>query len=155
MKHVAVLLIFTILLVSNPAMAGSSDWSNVGKLKQGTYIVIERKNGEIVEGRFGAVVSDELSVISDSQRVAKVRKEDIREIKRKKKSTGMPILIGVAIGAGGGYAAGRISETEGDRQEDPGLVPLFGTAIGAGIGALVGVAVSRGSEKLIYRAEFL
>lgn len=153
MKLFSVFLILIFLLPSFPAMAGTADWSNVSKLKQNTDIVVKKANGETVEGQFGVVVDDELSVIGESQQVTKLKRDEIREIRKQKSHSGNPVLIGLAAGAGGGYIIGRVSESEADRSEDPGLIPLFTTLIGAGVGALAGVVQSRKAGKLIYQPE--
>lgn len=149
MKLISLVLLLALLQCSIPAMAAdSSDWKNVLKLKQGTDIAVTKTNGEAIQGKFGVVVLDELAIILPSKQVVKVNKPDIAEVK-KLRDRGKGILIGLAVGTGCGYLTGKMMESDADRAEDPGLVPLYGSLVGAGLGALFGAG---GSSKVIYTA---
>jgi hypothetical protein len=129
-------------------------WEKVEDLQEGTQIVVELTSGDRLEGAFGRVTPQELTIIEPDGSDRKVPKTAVAKIETAEKvkdglTNGM--LIGMGVGAGLGVAAAVIA-TGGVSEECTacGLAIFSGFAGGWGIGTAID-AMHR-SPEMLYQA---
>ena len=88
-----------------PAVLTAGSWSDLSKVKRGSKLTVDTKDGRGAKGKL--VTVSEAAIILD---VAEIARAEVRSItRRQRKSLKRSILLGVAIGAGGGAALGAIA----------------------------------------------
>jgi len=148
----AVLIVFSVTLAFADVIPGR--WDKVANLAPGAPIVVEMQSGDTIRGGFVFTTADSLGIeVETSNRMTVPKSAVLRvlEEKKGKKQT----LLGTAIGAGGGVAAGlaisaNFDETFFARAD---LMAITCGAIGALTGALIGNAIgSDDRQEVIFRS---
>jgi hypothetical protein len=152
--------IFALALVCALALTSSAfarnakataDWTAVQSLSSGEKIVVHTKDGDRLTGRFESATDQAINFTHDGKKVSLTRESIKRVQLNRGKSRLNGTLLGAAIGAGAGLAAGAIISSKGDINVAPTIGGL--TALGAGIGAGIGAALAKGNENVtIYEA---
>ena len=130
-----------------------ANWANLNRLVTGAEIRVTLANGKTVHGFMQRVTPESLAINATTSQEA-LSRQDIRRITLKRPGhRGRNTLLGLAIGAGGGLAAGVAL----DSQRRPGdWLPNFGkevlSPVGAIIGTVIGVALPTGGWREVYRA---
>ena len=123
------------------ARAASGDWSAVQALSPGQKVVVRTKDGDRLTGRFDSA-TDLLINFTDGRRKISLTRESIRRVQLDRGNSRLKgFLVGAAIGAGAGFAAGSILYFPYRDDMTGATVPVsatLGLAIGAGIGAATG-----------------
>lgn len=134
------------------APAPQSDWSAVQALAPGAKLVVRTKDGDRVAGRFVSA-SDSALVIRHDETDMTFARDDVRLVQLNRgKSRLKGALLGVAIGAGAGFAAGGIVYFP-YKDDIVGAIVPGATALGAGIGAGIGAALAKGNKNVtVYEA---
>jgi len=156
--------LFVVLAILSPmiAVAGTKvdDWERVMALKPGTEVSLQTTDGKILSGRIGDTWRNGLTLFTEKLEIIRVSRDDVLLVwKPRKRDIRLPVWIGVGVGVGGtaGYIFGKGAETEADREEDPGLVPLIGTCtgsvVGATVGLLIGLAKNLPGNKILYQSK--
>lgn len=143
-----------ILLVpfSLRAQSHEDSWDNLRQLRSGQKIEVVNMKLKSVEGRFAGFSDASISLRRGQDEVTIPRDEVFSVKNRETSHRGRNALLGLAIGAAGGLAAGAIKgATYHEEGETPVFVAVF-TPIGAGIGAAVGAALPTGPVT-IYRTK--
>jgi hypothetical protein len=146
----------TALLVAVAASAAPSpaDWSSVQALAPGTVVRVSVAKSNVVSGKLERVTETSLVVNSGSASRSIERQTIIRLSVRTKARRRRSMLIGLALGAGGGAALGGAAAAVCSNS----LCGGHGAALVAGgiagaavIGALIGAAVSHAGWRVVYR----
>ena len=133
------------------------DWNKV-KRKIGSAVVVLTKSGQSFDGNLFEATDDSLKVRVQDQ-TQEVKKDEVAEIRVKKKSGGNKAAwIGglAAAGFGVGAAIGKAANPYDDSGWGP-FGPIIGGAIGAAGGAVTGAVVAGQrakviGEEIIYKA---
>lgn len=104
-----------------------------------------------VQGDFIGYTGEAVSLRVGRDEVSIARAEVLSIKNRQRSRRGRNALLGLAIGAAGGLAAGAIRGATYHEQGETGVFMLVYTPIGAGTGAAVGAALPA-REVTIYRA---
>jgi hypothetical protein len=147
-------LLMAIALLSLVSVAAfgrqnQSDWKKVKK-KRGSPVVVLTKFGQSFDGILSEVTDDLLKVRVQGQ-TQEVKKEEVAEVRVKKKSgRGKAAWIGglAAAGFGIGAAIGKAANTNDDAGWGP-FGPWIGGAIGAAGGAVTGAIIAGSREKVV------
>lgn len=147
-----------LVLAMAPCMAwaqsGTDAWENLGQLRAGQEISVVDARMKTTEGRFAAYSEDAVVMRVGRDEVA-IPRAEVASVKRRGRSRhGRNALIGLAIGAGAGLAAGAIHGAAYHEEGETGVFMLVYTPIGAGIGAAAGAIVPAG-QATVYRARAL
>jgi hypothetical protein len=152
---------FVIVALSMAALAmsataqqqkASANWANLNSLARGSEIRVSLVDGRIIRGFLQSVTSDSLAINAATSQETLLRK-DVKRVQLKRQGhRGRNTLIGLAVGAAGGLAAG----AGADRSRADSWFPNAGkqilTPTGMVIGTVVGVAIPTGGWRQIYRA---
>jgi hypothetical protein len=126
------------------AQASVNDWSNVQKLKLGTYLIIEPKAGKAIKASLEGVGSAEIMVYS-GKKFLTFNKDSVARIYRSRGGSEQDAKDkGAGIGMLAGYAAGLAFP--------PGLLIFLA---GTGVGLLIGKEEAKKKRKgrLIYEPQ--
>jgi len=138
---------------SNSAQAG--DWSALGRVADGSKLVVKLKDGKSVEGLLSGVNDTALS-LSVKGKPTDLKREEIQSVYQiGGHSATKATLIGAGVGAGAGAAAGAAGSGGNDSFDKIDKVATAGlTVVGAGVGALTGYLIGRrgGKRILVYEA---
>ena len=119
----------------------TDDWAAVQSLPAREKIVVRTKDGDRLTGRFDSA-TDLLINFTDGRRKISLTRESIRRVQLDRGNSRLKgFLVGAAIGAGAGFAAGSILYFPYRDDMTGATVPVsatLGLAIGAGIGAATG-----------------
>lgn len=130
-----------------------ANWANLNQLIPGAEIRVTLADGKTLRGFMQRVTPESLAINATTSQEA-LSRQDIRRIALKRPGhRGRNTLIGLAIGAGGGLAAGLGRDSQagpGDWFSDAGKEVL--PPLGAVIGTVVGVALPTGGWRDVYRA---
>jgi hypothetical protein len=129
------------------ALAADS-WDNLAQLRPGQRIeVVDRKLASVT-GEFAAYSDDGITLRGGRT----IPRADVLSVKNRERThRRRNVLLGLALGAGAGLAAGAIrGATYHEEGEGPVFMMVY-TPIGAGIGAAAGAALPAGGVT-IYRA---
>lgn len=150
--------VLTICLLSGLTLAKSNihDWNNLRIVELGTTIVVKTKQGEKYEGKLDYAYADSLSLVVTipraMQQIIKLRRDEIKEVRAKRLSSGVSTAIGAAAGLGVGIGIGHIADSRHKGyNEDPGLGKMLGGILGIVWGTVAGSVIGMGSRK-IYEA---
>jgi hypothetical protein len=130
-----------------------ANWANLNQLVTGAEIRVTLANGKTLRGFMQRVTAESLAINATTSQETLLR-QDIRRVALKRPGhRGRNTLIGLAIGTGGGLAAG--AGVDSQRGHDD-WFPYFGKAVltplGGLIGTVVGVALPTGGWRDVYRA---
>lgn len=145
----AVLLIMSARLI--PAQSSLHSWENLRQLHIGQKIEVVDMKLKSVQGEFTGYSEDAVSLRVGRDEVSILRVAVLSVKNRQRSRRGRNALLGLAIGAAGGLAAGAIRGATYHEAGETGVFMLVYTPIGAGIGAAVGTALPAG-QVTIYRA---
>jgi len=108
MKFGIVVLLFAGLAGNAPAQptASTESWTRLTQLAPGTEIRVSLSNRKTVRGDLQSATPDSLAIHSAAGQETLMRAEIKRIQVKRKGHRGRNALIGLAIGAGGGLAAG-------------------------------------------------
>jgi hypothetical protein len=121
-------------------------WGDLAQLRPGQRIEIVDRKLASVTGEFAAY-SDDSITLRDGRTIARADVLSVKHRSHRRRN----VLLGLALGAGAGLAAGAIrGATYHEKGEGPVFMMVY-TPIGAGIGAAAGAAVPAGGVT-IYRA---
>ena len=142
-----------LCLVATSGLAKERDWNNVRILDQGTGIVVKTRSGEKYEGKLKGATPDSISVVvavsGATSQIITLRKDEVREVRKKRMPRLASTLLGTGFGLGAGLGTGAIADARWNPPgtDDPGLFKgIFGTlrlCIGTGIGLGVSFRNSR------------
>ena len=142
-------------LAVNAAGQSADMWASVMQLAPGTEIRAGLSSGRTAGGAVQSTTADSVVIQSGAGREKLLRAEIKRVQVKGKGRRGRNVLIGLAIGAGGGLAIGAAVDSH-DKGSNFNFIPNAGKAIftplGAIIGAIVGVAIPAGAWREVYRA---
>ncbi len=134
------------------AQAPHHSWDGLRHLRTGEAIEIVDTKMKSHAGDFASYTSDSISLRQDG-RDRIIPRAEVASVKRRGPShRRRNVLLGLAVGAAGGLAAGAI---RGRTYHEAGETPVFAavwTPIGAGIGAIAGAVLPARGEVTIYRA---
>ena len=150
MRKIILSSLFIVAFVCGLAESSSkkNDWSNVKKLKRETWIQVKTIDGRMVEGHLGDMVGDQILMIAGTT-VVKFSKEEIHEIRKRKRGLASSILIGAGVGFVSGMLAGVALESGSG--EDKGLLTALMAYSGSIVGA-TGTAIDGIDRwRLVYR----
>lgn len=134
------------------AQSAQESWNNLGQLRAGQKIQVTDMKLKSVEGKFAAFSEDSISLIAKRDRVS-IPRANVFSVKNLERShRRRNALLGLAIGAAGGVAAGAIKGATYHEEGETGVFVLLLAPIGAGIGAGVGAALPAG-QATVYRAQ--
>lgn len=131
------LTIFMLVFMYQYTRAQSNDWAIVRQLVPGQNVKVQLTSGKSYRGAVKSVSDDSILVGKDHL----VQKQDVRRILLPKPDHRLRnTLIGLGVGAAGGFAIGAAA----DAQDKSGFFPNLGKAagppflgvIGLGVGAL-------------------
>jgi hypothetical protein len=136
--------------VSAQEPAGS--WENLRDVRAGEAIEVVDASMRAHRGDFAAFTSETISLRLDGREMT-IPRAGVASVKRRgERHRRRNALLGLAIGATGGLAAGVIhGATYHERGETPVFVAVY-APIGAGIGAVAGAALPAGRQVTVYRA---
>ncbi|HEX8556945.1 MAG TPA: hypothetical protein VF668_02525 [Pyrinomonadaceae bacterium] len=145
-----------LLTLSHAAHASAAtpraadDWSAVQALTPGEKIVVRTKDGDRLTGRFDSA-TDLLINFTDGRKKISLTRESLRRVQLDRGNSRLSgMLVGAAIGGGGGAAVGGWVYSQGDFI---GSVVPAGALLGAGIGAAIGAATGKGRKNVtVYEA---
>jgi hypothetical protein len=153
-KYALPLMMAATFAATATAQQGSSkaDCANLNRCEIGSEIRVVLANGRIIRG-FLQVVSTDSIAINATKSQESLPRPDIKRVQVKRAGhRGRNTLIGLAIGAGGGLAAGAAV----DHATPQGWLDNIGkaalTPIGGIIGTVIGVAIPTGGWREVYRA---
>lgn len=128
------------------------DWSAVQALAPGEKLVVRTREGERLTGRFVSA-SDLLLVIKHDETDLSLARDNVRLVQLNRgKSRLKGTLLGLAVGAGAGFATGAVLYFPFRDDMTGATVPAF-TALGAGVGAGLGAALGKGNQNVtVYEA---
>jgi hypothetical protein len=130
-------------------------WADVIQLAPGTVIRVTLSGGNTIDGTLQTATADSLAVQAAASQEKFMRTEIAKVQVKGKGRRGRRVLIGLAIGAGGGLAIGAAVDSH-DKRSQFNIVPNAGkevfTPLGAILGAIVGVAIPAGGWREVYRA---
>jgi hypothetical protein len=132
------------------ALAGDGSWNNLAQLRPGQRVEVVDMKLKSVTGEFSGYSADSLSLRAGGTERT-IARADVLSVKNRERSHRRNVLLGLAMGAGVGMAAGAI---RGATYHEEGEWPVFMmvyTPIAAGIGAVAGAVMPAG-EITIYRA---
>lgn len=151
MRKLVLLILGSIVLTGHLlAQTGQDAWDNLKQLRVGQKIEIVDVKMKTLRGTFAGYSEDAISLRtgkaeSSLQRTNVVR-VGVRDTSKRKRN----MLLGIAIGAGGGVAAGLFADAPlRNEGHAPFFAPVLGAG-GAGLGALAGLSPG---YRTIYRAE--
>jgi len=130
----------------------ADDWTAVQSLSAGEKIVVRTKDGDRLTGRFDSA-SDLLINFSDGRRKISLTRESVRRVQLDRGNSRLKgFLVGAAIGAGAGFAAGSILYFP-YRDDMVGSTVPVSAALGMAIGGGFGAATGKGNKnETIYEA---
>ena len=137
-------LILGVLLTSETAWAQTEADAVRARVKEGQKVRVTDDTGREFKGRISSMTDNSLGVLEGSDR-ADIPYASIVKIDRPHDGVGNGALIGLAVGAGLGFAA--IVDAESCEPEeflcgDPGASSYLGGALlGGGLGAAIGVGI--------------
>jgi hypothetical protein len=151
-KPFAVAVSYMAALCLSAAQTPQESWENLRQLRPGEEIEVLDSRMRSYRGQFASYTQDEIALRRQGQE-RRVARAEVASVKRRREShRRRNALVGLAIGAAGGLAAGAI---HGKTYHESGETPVFilvWTPIGAGVGAIVGAALPSGGEVTVYRA---
>jgi hypothetical protein len=131
---------------------GEQSWDNLSRLRAGQRIEVTDTKLRSTEGSFTGYTGDAISLRLDRGEVS-IARSDVFSIKNREAShRRRNVLLGLAIGAAGGLAAGGIRGATYHEAGETGVFMLVYTPIVAGIGAGLGAALPAGPVT-VYRAK--
>jgi hypothetical protein len=145
----AVLLVASVRMLS--AQAPLDSWENLRQLRAGQKIEVVDMKLKSVQGEFIRYSDDGVSLSVGRDEVSIARAAVLSVKNRQASHRARNALLGLAIGAAGGLAAGAIRGATYHEAGETGVFMLVFTPIGAGIGAAAGAALPAG-QVTIYRA---
>jgi hypothetical protein len=136
------------------AQTGVDSWENLRQLREGDRIEVADARMKSYAGGFAGYTADSIVLRQAGSDVRIVRSE-VASVRRLESRRRRNVLLGLAIGAAGGLAAGAIKgATYHEEGETPVFIMVY-TPIGAGIGAVAGAVLPAGHEVTVYRAKSL
>ena len=129
-----------------------ANWANINQLVAGSEIRVTLATGQTMRGFVQRVTAESLAINATTSQET-LSRQDIRRVDLKRPGhRGRNTLIGLAIGAGVGLAAGAVA----DSKAGPGIwLPNAGkmvfSPVGAIIGTVIGVALPTGGWREVYR----
>ena len=152
-------LLFVLLsavMASSATAQGSksaANWANLNGVAQGSEIRVTLADGRTLRGFLQSVTADAVSINATTSQESLAR-PDVRRVAVKKPGhRGRNTLIGLAIGAGAGLAAGSGVDAKGATGGDwlPNAGKFVLTPVGAILGTVIGVAMPTGGWRDVYR----
>ena len=156
-----VILVTSFLLspVTLMAQVGTSDWSRLNSVANGSKLSVKLKNGKKVDGTFSSVSDTALTVMVKNTST-EIKRDDVRSVHQVGgTSVTKSTLIGLGAGAGAGALLGAVGEAADD---DHSFEVIDGTAVTAGLtvlgataGAITGFIIGKTRKKkvLLYEAK--
>ena len=142
----------TATAVAQPAKP-IANWANLNQLVPGSEIRVTLASGSTLRGFLQGVTPDSLAINATASQESLSRQEIRRVSLKRPGHRGRNTLIGLAIGAGAGVAAGAVSVS---RTRPGAMFRNLGYAVfpplGAIVGTVVGVALPTGRWRDVYRA---
>jgi hypothetical protein len=132
-----------------PAVPVWRDWQRVVSLDPGRRVTVKRWRGfsQKLNGSFVSAQPDSIVIQTKDGQVT-VAKDEVREVKARRRGMRRSPWIGIAVG----FAVGALLTAVVDDFQQPNAALIYGAA-GAGLGYLGGLGVrSIGQSALIYRA---
>lgn len=132
-----------------------ANWANLNQLVSGSEIRVTLATGRTLRGFVQSVTPDFLSINATTSQET-LSRQDIRRVSMKRPGhRGRYTLIGLAIGTGGGLAAGAVVDALGSHNgwnqfSNAGKVVF--SPLGALMGTVIGVALPTGRWRDLYRA---
>ncbi len=149
---IAALLLAAFAACAAAPPSEAANWANLNSLAPGSKIRVSLADGRSVRGFLQQVTPDTLS-INAAQGQEALARQDVKRVQVKGRShRGRNTLIGLAIGAAGGLAAGAAFDSRDPGDWFPNLGKVALTPLGAIIGTVVGVAMPTGRWRQVYRA---
>jgi hypothetical protein len=129
-----------------------ANWSTLNQLAAGSEIRITLISGRTLRGFLQRVTDDSLAINAATSQES-LSRQDIRRVALKRPGhRGRNTLIGLAIGAGGGLAAGAGIDARDNSSWFRNFGKAVFTPLGAIVGTVVGVALPTGGWHDVYRA---
>lgn len=127
-------------------------WENLRQLRSGEVIEVVDAKMKSHGGAFTAYTPEAIS-LRQNDRETTIPRADVASIKRRGEShRRRNVLLGLAIGAGSGLAAGAIRGKTYHEEGETTVFMAVWTPIGAGIGAVAGAVSPARSDVTVYRA---
>jgi hypothetical protein len=151
-------LLLAVMCQSGWAQKNINDWKNVEALAPGSGIWVRTITGRKYHGELVSVTDEKLALSSDEPRfpgrtviLREVRRENVKEVRRR--SEWISVAVGTAIGGGIGAGIGAGIDASARKPNDD---PHLATALFATLGSAIGSAVSSHATlikgRTIYRA---
>lgn len=139
-----------ISAAAQPLQRGPN-WERVESLPPGSEIRVLLAGGKTLRGFLQSATSDSLA-INATMSQEKLLRPDIRRVQLKRPGhRGRNTLIGLAVGTGGGLAAGAAIDHAGPDYWFPNAGKAVFAPLGAIIGTVIGVAIPTGGWRTVYR----
>ena len=153
MRNVRRALTALLVVAATSTAQSPAGWSSVKTLSPGTEVRIAIAKSNAINGKLESVTDNSITVNPGSGPQS-IDRQQVTRVSVKTKARRMrSILIGLAVGAGGGAAfGGGVSSSLGSFNGGHGAEIVTGGAAGGAIlGALIGAAISHGGWREIYR----
>jgi small nuclear ribonucleoprotein (snRNP)-like protein len=154
-QFAAILVLLSSFLLSSVTLAaqsGTSDWSRLSSVTNGSKLSVKLRNGKNIDGTLSGVSDTSLTLMVKNT-ATEVKRDDVLSVHEVvKKSAAKATLIGLGVGAGAGALVGVAADAS---SKDNGLEKIDSvataatTVIGAGVGALAGYFIGRGGNKRV------
>ena len=162
-RQFAPLVILLISFLLSPltlvAQTGTSDWSRLSSVANGSKLSVKLRNGKKVDGTLSSV-SDTALTLMVKNTSTEIKRDDIRSVHQVGgTSVTKSTLIGLGAGAGTGALLGVVGEaTDNDNSFgccNGGAVTAGLTVLGAVAGAITGFVIGKTHNKkvLVYEAK--
>src|SRR3954454_20117607 len=129
-----------------------ADWNVLSGLPAGTEIRVTLAGGKTLRGFFQKNDADSLAINATTSQETLAR-QDVKRVQSKRPGhRGRNTLIGLGVGAVGGFALGAGADHAATSNWLPNVGKIILTPLGAIIGTVVGVAIPTGGWREVYRA---
>jgi hypothetical protein len=156
---VILLISFLLSPLTLAAQTGTSNWSRLSSVANGSKLSVKLKNGKKMDGTFGSV-SDTALMLMVKNTSTEIKRDDIRSVHQVGgTSVTKSTLIGLGAGAGAGALLGAVGEATDDDNSfgdlNGGAVTAGLTVLGAATGAITGFIIGKTRKKrvLLYEAK--
>lgn len=146
----SIILILGAIPAALFAQPAEDSWERLGQIRTGQRIEVVTSRMKSVQGTFLGFTEQSISIKGSPDEVSIPRAEVVSIRNKETDHRKRNVLLGLAIGAAGGLAAGVIRGATYHEEGETGVFVMVATPIGAGIGAAVGAALPSGSAT-IYR----
>ena len=141
-----------LLAAIGRAQPARQNWDSVKTLADGAEVRLTLTTGKDVRGFFQNATPEAIVLNAATSQEMLGRKEVKRVQLKKAGHRGRNTLIGLAVGAGGGLAAGIAADAKADDSWFPSAGKAVLTPLGAILGTIIGVVWPTGGWRDIYRA---